>query len=133
MVGSIVWERLEEQNPNFFKFYYTRLALKKQIEQFNKLLDKQKQLMDEEQTNMSSPYMFGSDGKTSEAGPNVGNASATPITSTLHSVNELDSDFPYTYLSPSLSREYSLSDMLDYLFSGMFSLFCFYVIMHGCV
>jgi hypothetical protein len=55
MVGSIVWERLEEQNPKFFKFYYTRLALKKQIEQFNKSLDKQKQLMDEEQTNASLP------------------------------------------------------------------------------
>jgi hypothetical protein len=82
---------------------------------------------------MSSQYMFGSDGKISEAGPNVGNASPTPITSTLHSVNESDSDFPYTYLSQSLSREYSLSDMPDYLFSGMFSLFCFYVIMHGCV
>jgi hypothetical protein len=86
--------------------------------------------MDEEQTNMSSPYMFGSDGKTSAAGPNVGNASATPITSTLYSVNESDSNFSYTYLSPTLS---SLSDMPDYLFSGMLSLFFFYVIMHGCV
>jgi hypothetical protein len=59
MVGSIVWERLEEQNPKFFKFYYTRLALKKQIEQFNKSLDKQKQLMDEEQTNASPPTSNG--------------------------------------------------------------------------
>jgi hypothetical protein len=156
-----VWQRLEEQNPKFFKSYYTRLALKHQIEQFNKLLDKQKQLMDEEQTKVASlpsqnsnlglqqginrgmtisvpecssfsPHMFGYDGKISEAGPNVDNASATPITnakSTLHSVNESVMDYPYTYLNEPLSREFSLSDMPDYMFSGKSSLFCFYVLM----
>jgi hypothetical protein len=81
---------------------------------------------------MSSQYMFGSDGKISEAGPNVDNASATPITnakSTLHSVNESVMYYPYTYLNESLSREFSLSNMPDYLFSSKSSLFCFYVLM----
>jgi hypothetical protein len=80
----------------------------------------------------SSPHMFGYDGKISEAGPNVDNASATPITnakSTLHSVNESVMDYPYTYLNESLSREFSLSNMPDYLFSSKSSLFCFYVLM----
>ncbi|XP_045797641.1 uncharacterized protein LOC123891797 [Trifolium pratense] len=50
-----VWQRLEEQNPEFFKAYYTRLALKQQIDEFNKLLEKQKQLMDlEQQTKVAS-------------------------------------------------------------------------------
>jgi hypothetical protein len=49
-----VWQRLEEQNHEFFKAYYTRLALKQQIEEFNKLLEKQKQLMDLEQTKVAS-------------------------------------------------------------------------------
>ncbi|KAK2362799.1 histidine-tRNA ligase [Trifolium repens] len=49
-----IWQRLEEQNPDFFKAYYTRLALKQQIEEFNKLLEKQKQLMDLEQTKVAS-------------------------------------------------------------------------------
>ncbi|WJX34209.1 hypothetical protein P8452_22342 [Trifolium repens] len=40
-----ILQRLEEQNPGFFKRYYTKLALNQQIEEFNKLLEKQKQLM----------------------------------------------------------------------------------------
>lgn len=48
-----VWQKLNEQNPEFFKAYYTRLALKQQIEKFNELLEKQKELMDS-QTNVAS-------------------------------------------------------------------------------
>jgi hypothetical protein len=40
-----VWQKLEEQNPEFFKAYYTRLKLKKQIVLFNHLLEQQVQLM----------------------------------------------------------------------------------------
>jgi hypothetical protein len=40
-----VWQKLEEQNPEFFKAYYTRLKLKKQILLFNHLLEQQVQLM----------------------------------------------------------------------------------------
>ncbi|CAK9236414.1 unnamed protein product [Sphagnum troendelagicum] len=42
---SLVWQKLEEQNPEFFKAYYTRLKLKKQILLFNHLLEQQVQLM----------------------------------------------------------------------------------------
>lgn len=42
---SLVWEKLEEQNRDFFKAYYTRLKLKKQITLFNHLLERQYQLM----------------------------------------------------------------------------------------
>ncbi len=43
--GYAVWQKLEEQNPEFFKAYYTRLKLKKQIMLFNHLLEQQVQLM----------------------------------------------------------------------------------------
>lgn len=42
---SLVWQKLEEQNRDFFKAYYTRLKLKKQIILFNRLLEQQYQLM----------------------------------------------------------------------------------------
>lgn len=42
---SLVWQKLEEQNRDFFKAYYTRLKLKKQIILFNRLLEHQYQLM----------------------------------------------------------------------------------------
>ncbi|KAJ7525660.1 hypothetical protein O6H91_17G060800 [Diphasiastrum complanatum] len=42
---SLVWQKLEEQNPDFFRAYYTRLKLKKQIMLFNELLEQQADLM----------------------------------------------------------------------------------------
>lgn len=41
---GLVWQKLEEQNPEFFKAYYVRLKLKKQIVVFNHLLEKHAQL-----------------------------------------------------------------------------------------
>jgi uncharacterized protein (TIGR01589 family) len=38
---QLVWSKLEEQNPDFFKCYYTRLKLKAQIVMFNHLLEQQ--------------------------------------------------------------------------------------------
>lgn len=38
---QLVWQKLEEQNQEFFKAYYTRLKLKDQIILFNHLLDEQ--------------------------------------------------------------------------------------------
>lgn len=38
---GLVWQKLEEQNPQFFQAYYTRLKLKDQIVLFNHLLDQQ--------------------------------------------------------------------------------------------
>ena len=38
---QLVWQKLEEQNHEFFRAYYTRLKLKDQIVLFNHLLDEQ--------------------------------------------------------------------------------------------
>ncbi len=39
--GRAVWQKLEEQNPDFFKSYYVRLRLKEHIHLFNQLLEQQ--------------------------------------------------------------------------------------------
>lgn len=38
---SLVWQKLEEENADFFRAYYIRLKLKKQIIMFNHLLERQ--------------------------------------------------------------------------------------------
>ncbi len=38
---DLVWQKLEEQNPEFFRSYYTRLKLKDQIVMFNHVLEQQ--------------------------------------------------------------------------------------------
>jgi uncharacterized protein (TIGR01589 family) len=38
---ALVWQKLEEQNPEFFRCYYTRLKLKAQVVMFNHLLEQQ--------------------------------------------------------------------------------------------
>lgn len=42
---ELVWQKLEEQNQEFFKGYHLRLMVKDQILEFNKLLDRQAALM----------------------------------------------------------------------------------------
>ncbi|CAH8368473.1 unnamed protein product [Eruca vesicaria subsp. sativa] len=42
---SLVWQKLEEGNPEFFRAYYIRLKLKKQIVVFNQLLEHQYHFM----------------------------------------------------------------------------------------
>ena len=37
----LVWQKLEEQNPEFFRMYNMRLKLKDQITMFNYLLEQQ--------------------------------------------------------------------------------------------
>lgn len=44
-----VWQKLEEENQEFFKAYHVRLVVKNQIMIFNQLLEKQAQLMREVQ------------------------------------------------------------------------------------
>ncbi|KAM3738777.1 hypothetical protein ACB098_09G155900 [Castanea mollissima] len=41
----LVWQKLEEENREFFRAYYLRLMVKQQINEFNRLLDLQVQLM----------------------------------------------------------------------------------------
>ncbi|XP_062224130.1 uncharacterized protein LOC133922702 isoform X2 [Phragmites australis] len=45
---ELVWQKLEEENREFFKAYYVRLMLKNQIMAFNKLLEDQYRIMTEE-------------------------------------------------------------------------------------
>lgn len=45
---ELVWQKLEEENHEFFKAYYLRLMLKNQIMAFNKLLEDQYRLMNKE-------------------------------------------------------------------------------------
>uniref|UniRef100_A0A6N2LPX0 Uncharacterized protein n=1 Tax=Salix viminalis TaxID=40686 RepID=A0A6N2LPX0_SALVM len=42
---ELVWQKLEEENGEFFRAYYLRLKVKQQIEEFNKLLVQQAHLM----------------------------------------------------------------------------------------
>ncbi|PKA52555.1 hypothetical protein AXF42_Ash001535 [Apostasia shenzhenica] len=42
---ELVWQKLEEENRDFFRAYHVRLMLKNQILVFNKLLEKQVELM----------------------------------------------------------------------------------------
>ncbi|KAL7116293.1 hypothetical protein ACP275_04G233700 [Erythranthe tilingii] len=42
---KIVWEKLEMDNQDFFRAYHTRLVLRDQITEFNRLLSQQVQLM----------------------------------------------------------------------------------------
>ena len=37
----LIWQKLEEQNPDFFRMYAVRLKLKDQIVMFNYLLEQQ--------------------------------------------------------------------------------------------
>ncbi|XP_022742678.1 uncharacterized protein LOC111293895 isoform X2 [Durio zibethinus] len=42
---ELVWQKLEEENREFFQAYYLRLMVKQQIMEFNKLLEQQVRLM----------------------------------------------------------------------------------------
>ncbi|GAA0140343.1 hypothetical protein LIER_01708 [Lithospermum erythrorhizon] len=44
-ITELVWQRLEEQNQEFFKAYYLKLMVKEQIMEFNRLLADQVDLM----------------------------------------------------------------------------------------
>jgi hypothetical protein len=48
ILSSPVWQKLEEENREFFKAYYVRLMLKNQIMVFNKLLEDQYRIMTQE-------------------------------------------------------------------------------------
>lgn len=54
-ITELVWQRLEEENQEFFEVYYIRLALKEQIKHFNELLKKQATLMQQMQATGIGP------------------------------------------------------------------------------
>lgn len=43
-----MWEKLQEQNPDFFRAYCTRLRVKDQIREFNGLVSQLNQLTNKE-------------------------------------------------------------------------------------
>lgn len=45
---DLVWQKLEEENAEFFKAYHIRLKLKNQIDMYNELLEQQYHLMKEQ-------------------------------------------------------------------------------------
>jgi hypothetical protein len=49
-----VWQKLEEENQEFFKAYYLRLLLKEQITEFNRLLKEQAELSQLQSTAVAS-------------------------------------------------------------------------------
>ncbi|CAL0310614.1 unnamed protein product [Lupinus luteus] len=51
---ELVWQKLEEENQEFFRAYYLRLMVKQQIQEFNSLLEQQVQLMHLHPTAVSS-------------------------------------------------------------------------------
>ncbi|XP_019261342.1 PREDICTED: uncharacterized protein LOC109239252 isoform X2 [Nicotiana attenuata] len=77
---ELVWQKLEEENPEFFRAYHLRLMLKDQIERFNVLLERQVDAMQMYPTG-SIPMSNGSQIRqipqnttcqtTDHAGPNV--------------------------------------------------------------
>ncbi|OAY72779.1 uncharacterized protein LOC109715769 isoform X2 [Ananas comosus] len=68
---ELVWQKLEEENREFFKAYYVRLRLKNQIMIFNKLLEDQYRLMSKEyQSGVPSvPLSNGSEASTLHQSP----------------------------------------------------------------
>ena len=72
-----VWQKLEEQNPDFFKAYFTRLKLKDQINVFNYLLEQQVSMVQ----NMQRGWMQSSGGMMMQ--PGVGMQNSMPMQSNM--------------------------------------------------
>lgn len=53
-IDASVWQKLEEENQEFFKAYYLRLLLKEQITEFNRLLKEQAELSQLQSTAVAS-------------------------------------------------------------------------------
>jgi uncharacterized protein (TIGR01589 family) len=68
---QLVWAKLEEQNPEFFKCYYTRLKLKAQIVMFNHLL--------EQQVAVVQRMQLGWNGGAGAGGPSSSTTSGIPL------------------------------------------------------
>ncbi|XP_047332721.1 uncharacterized protein LOC124936280 isoform X2 [Impatiens glandulifera] len=54
---ELVWQKLEEENPEFFKAYHLRLLVKDQIVQFNRLLERQVELMHQVSAGPTTAHM----------------------------------------------------------------------------
>ncbi|XP_042015252.1 uncharacterized protein LOC121763321 [Salvia splendens] len=56
-ITELVWQRLEDENQDFFKAYYLKLLVKEQIMEFNRLLSEQVDLMRRTGLNGIDPYL----------------------------------------------------------------------------
>ncbi|XP_019444006.1 PREDICTED: uncharacterized protein LOC109348185 isoform X5 [Lupinus angustifolius] len=84
---ELVWQKLEEENQEFFRAYYLRLMVKQQIQEFNRLLEQQVQLMHLHPTAVSSlPNSNGSRIPTVASLPNS-NGSHIPAVASLPTSN----------------------------------------------
>jgi uncharacterized protein (TIGR01589 family) len=83
---QLIWNKLEEQNPDFFKCYYTRLKLKAQIVMFNHLLEQQIQVVQKMQQGW-----LGNQGSATASGIPLFQSGQTPGRDMHYSVNEFDS------------------------------------------
>jgi len=55
---TLVWQKLEEQNPAFFMAYHVRVKLKDQVVLFNHLLEQQMQMIKKLQTSHMGPQSW---------------------------------------------------------------------------
>jgi hypothetical protein len=67
----LVWQKLLDQNPNFFYGYALRLRLKDQIIAFNYLIDQHSKMLQQQQPGNSSS----SSSSSSSSGPSAADAS----------------------------------------------------------
>ncbi|CAL0326602.1 unnamed protein product [Lupinus luteus] len=79
---ELVWQKLEEENQEFFRAYYLRLMVKQQIQEFNRLLEQQVQLMHLHPTAVSSlPNSNGSHIPTVASLPNSNGSHISSVAS----------------------------------------------------
>lgn len=83
---QLIWNKLEEQNPDFFKCYYTRLKLKAQIVMFNHLLEQQIQVVQKMQRGW-----LGNQGSATASGIPLFQSGHTPGRDINYSVNDFES------------------------------------------
>ncbi|KAG2655861.1 uncharacterized protein LOC120643153 isoform X1 [Panicum virgatum] len=97
---ELVWQKLEEENREFFKAYYVRLMLMNQIVAFNKLLEKQYQIMSKDHPSGVSSMP--------PAAPNGSNSSALN-----QNVPFLPDTIPSTAMQDSLLRNGGSSGIVN--------------------
>ncbi|KAI9907793.1 hypothetical protein PsorP6_003757 [Peronosclerospora sorghi] len=102
---NVVWQKLVEQNPNFFRAYSLQLQLKEQIIAFNYLVLQQKEMMTYGGNRI---WNYSNKNRTSETRASASEESCTLITSstttTLHPTNLKVQTFQHT-LCRSIKRQ----------------------------
>lgn len=86
---QLIWNKLEEQNPDFFRCYYTRLKLKAQIVMFNHLLEQQIQVVQKMQRGW-----LGNQGSATASGIPLFQSGQTPSREVNYAMNRDEFDSP---------------------------------------